>query len=421
MSINFNVLGLSFKGTPIEVREKLALDEQESGQLLQFITDFTEIQEALVLSTCNRTEIYFSSNEGDPATILKGLATIKGIPYKELAPYFTHNTQNNATVEYLFRVSMGLEAQVVGDIQISNQVKRAYQQSADMNLAGPFLHRLMHTIFFTNKRVIQETTFRDGAASVSYAAKELVEDLTNEIIEPRVLILGMGEIGADVARNLVDSRITDVTVVNRTKSKAESLAAECGFTVGDFTNLRQLVHDSDVIISSVSTHEPLITLSLIDETAIVTHKFFIDLSVPRSVDLDVERVPGVLVYNIDDIQEKASAALQRRMSAIPDVENIIIESMAEFRDWSKEMMVSPTIKKLKNALEDIRQAEIEKYMRTASPEEVKIIDKATRSMIQKILKYPVLQLKAACQRGDADNLIETLTDLFDLEKQRQEK
>ena len=374
-----------------------------------------------MLSTCNRTEIYFSSHEGDPATILKGLATIKGIPYKELSPYFTHNTQNDATVEYLFRVSMGLEAQVIGDIQISNQVKRAYQQSADMNLAGPFLHRLMHTIFFTNKRVVQETTFRDGAASVSYAAKELVQDLTNEIVEPRILIIGSGEIGEDVARNLIDSSIRNVTVVNRTRSKAEALAAECGFTVGDFEELKKYVLDSDVVISSVSTHEPIVTLGLIDPTAIVTHKFFIDLSVPRSVDLEIESVPGVLVYNIDDIQEKASAGLQRRMDAIPDVEDIIEEAISDFNDWSKEMMVSPTIKKLKNALEGIRQAEIEKYVRTASPEEVKIIDKATRSMVQKILKYPVLQLKAACQRGDADNLIETLTDLFDLEKEREEK
>ena len=191
--------------------------------------------------------------------------------------------------------------------------------------------------------------------------------------------------------------------------------------MGDFEELKKYVLDSDVVISSVSTHEPIVTLGLIDPTAIVTHKFFIDLSVPRSVDLEIESVPGVLVYNIDDIQEKASAALQRRMDAIPDVEDIIEEAISDFNDWSKEMMVSPTIKKLKNALEGIRQAEIEKYVRTASPEEVKIIDKATRSMVQKILKYPVLQLKAACQRGDADNLIETLTDLFDLEKEREEK
>ncbi len=417
MSVQFNVIGLSFKGTPIEIREQLTLDENEVQRLLQFLNDFTEVQEALVLSTCNRTEIFFSSENGKPEKIIKGIATIKGLPYDKIASYFKHNEDHDSSVEYLFRVSMGLEAQVIGDIQISNQVKRAYQMSADANLAGPFLHRLMHTIFFTNKRVVQETGFRDGAASVSYAAKELAEDVTREIIEPRVLILGLGEIGRDVCLNLVDSKLKDITIVNRTFSKSEEMAAECGFKTGKFEDLMNYIDQSDIIISSVSLNEPLITKKMVANLEILTPKFFIDLSVPRSIDLHAEEVPGVLVYNIDHIQEKTSEALQKRINSIEAVERIINESLQEFQDWSKEMIVSPTIKKLKNALEEIRQSEMEKYLRTATPEQVEIIDKATRSMVQKIMKYPVLQLKAACQRGDAENLIDILNDLFDLEKQ----
>jgi glutamyl-tRNA reductase len=181
--------------------------------------------------------------------------------------------------------------------------------------------------------------------------------------------------------------------------------------------LRKLIERADVIISSVNTHTPLITKDLLSGMNIVSHKFFIDLSVPRSVDLHLEEIPGILVYNIDHIQEKTSETLERRINAVTDVERIIEESLNDFKDWSREMVVSPTIKKLKQALEDIRQAEMERYMRTATPEQINIADKATRSIIQKIMKYPVLQLKAACQRGDADNLIDTLTDLFDLEKQ----
>jgi len=416
MSTSFNVIGLSFKDTPIEIRELLALDETESARLLQFLKDFTDVEEALILSTCNRTEIFYSAQDAIPENLVKGIATIKGLSYDEIAAYFHHQSDHKASVEYLFRVSMGLEAQVIGDIQISNQVKRAYQLSADMELAGPFLHRLMHTIFYTNKRVVQETAFRDGAASVSYAAKEMAQDITREIIEPRILILGLGEIGIDVCRNLVGSSINDVTIVNRTASKALEMAEECGFKAGNFSDLPDLIDHADVIISSVNTHEPLITKDLMGQLEIISHKFFIDLSVPRSVDLHIEEIPGVLVYNIDHIHEKTSETLDRRMHAMKDVERIIDESLKEFNEWSKEMVVSPTIKKLKQALEDIRQSELEKYLRSASPEEMKIIDKATRSMVQKIMKYPVLQLKAACQRGDAENLIDTLTDLFDLEK-----
>ncbi|MCA6075539.1 glutamyl-tRNA reductase [Fulvivirga sedimenti] len=417
MSVHFNVIGLSFKGTPIEIREQLALDESEVQRLLQFLSDFTSVQEALVLSTCNRTEVFFSSEDGQANDIIKGIATIKGLSFEDIVKFFQHKADHEASIEYLFRVSMGLEAQVIGDIQISNQVKRAYQQSADVNLAGPFLHRLMHTIFFTNKRVVQETAFRDGAASVSYAAKELAEDVTREIIDPRVLILGLGEIGLDVCRNLVDSKLKDITIVNRTFAKSEEMAAECGFKTGKFEDLMYHIDHSDIIISSVSSHEPLITRKMVANLEILTPKFFIDLSVPRSIDLHAEEVPGVLVYNIDHIQEKTSEALQKRIDSIESVERIIDESIAEFRDWSKEMIVSPTIKKLKNALEEIRQSEMEKYLRTATPEQVEIIDRATKSMVQKIMKYPVLQLKAACQRGDAENLIDILNDLFDLEKQ----
>src|SRR5690606_25690246 len=136
-----------------------------------------------------------------------------------------------AAVRHLFRVSLGLEALVVGDMQISNQVKRAYQWTADAQLAGPFMHRLMHTVFFTNKRVVQETPLRDGAASVSYAAAELIEELTRNIHHPNILVIGLGEIGTDLCKNLTKLETENVVICNRTLSTAEELAESCGFKV----------------------------------------------------------------------------------------------------------------------------------------------------------------------------------------------
>lgn len=412
----FKIVGLSFKQTPIEIREQLALDEMECKKVLDFVKEFTNAEEALVLSTCNRTEIYYSSEEDLTLDIIKGIAVIKGIASENIEGYFSSQLDAGEAIRYLFRVSMGLEAQVVGDIQISNQVKRAYQWSADVDMAGPFLHRLMHTIFFTNKRVVQETPYRDGAASISYAAKELVEDLSSEIVSPRILVLGLGEIGKDVCKNLRDSRFNSVTIVNRTPDKAEEMAAECGFTTAAFAQVEEEISKADVIISSVATKDPFITREIIEKIDIVSFKFFIDLSVPRSVDLHIEEIPGALVYNIDHITSKVSDALNRRLEAVPDVERIIDESLEEFESWSREMVVSPTIKKIKSSLEEIRTRELEKYLRNATPQEAALIDKATKGMMQKIMKLPVLQLKAACQRGDAENLIDVLGELFDLEK-----
>lgn len=420
MQETFKVLGLSFKNTPLQVREKLALDEKNAKRLLKFISDYTEASDLLVLSTCNRTEIYYNHEEDLSKQILKGLALIKGIDEVAVSEYFVSCSDHKEAVQRLFDVSMGLEAQVVGDLQISNQVKKAYQWTADENMAGPFLHRLMHTIFFTNKRVVQETAFRDGAASVSYATKELVEDITSKIEDPRVLILGLGEIGRDVCRNLADSKIKNVVITNRTEEKAIAMAKECNFKSIPFEKATEAIQNADVIISSIASEQPFVTKAIVEKLEILSFKFFIDLSVPRSVEVAIEDVPGALVYNIDSIQNKASEALEKRVAAIPDVKRIITEAIFEFNDWSKEMIVSPTIKKLKSALEDIRKEELARYLKDANSEEAKIIDKVTKSMMQKIMKLPVLQLKAACKRGEAEALIDVLHDLFDLEKQSSE-
>lgn len=416
MHKTFKVVGLSFKNTPLAIREKLALDEVHAKRLMRFISEFTEATDVLVLSTCNRTEIYYCSKKELSATILKGIALLKSID-ESISDYFLSYTKHAEAVERLFNVAMGLEAQVVGDLQISNQVKRAYQWSADEAMAGPFLHRLMHTIFFTNKRVVQETSFRDGAASVSYAAKELVEDISSELKNPHILILGLGEIGRDVCRNLVDSKLKNITIANRTAEKATAMAEECGFKTLPFEQAYDAIQDADIIITSIAADSPLITKAIVQKLEILSFKFFIDLSVPRSVEMSIEDVPGALVYNIDNIKSKTSEALEKRIAAIPKVRTIINEAIAEFNDWSKEMIVSPTIKKLKNALEDIRNEELARYLKDADSKEAKVINKVTKSMMQKVMKLPVLQLKAACKRGEAETLIDVLNDLFDLEKQ----
>jgi glutamyl-tRNA reductase len=415
----FKAVSLSFKKAPLAIRELIALDEAACRRFLHTLHHDLGLTDLLVLSTCNRTEIYYSAERDQSPAIIEALARLKSLTdVASYFPYFDVLDSYNEAVRHLFEVAMGLDAQVVGDLQISNQVKMAYQWSADEDAAGPFLHRLLHTIFFTHKRVQQETSFRDGAASTSYATLELVEELTADIANPRVLVVGLGEIGADVCRHFANSKVfTDVTLCNRTRSKADALAAECNLKVLDFENLVQGLREADVVISSIAYDSPFFTREMVERLDVLSFKFFIDLSVPRSIEAEVEQVPGVLVYNIDTIQSKASAALEQRLASIPQVRAIITDSVLGLQDWTKEMLVSPTIQKLKNALEHIRQEEMDRFQKKLSPEEAKRMDEVTRSLMQKILKQPVLQLKAACKRGEADQLIDVLTDLFDLENQ----
>jgi len=414
----FKSISLSHKTAPLRVRELIALNEDEAKRLMLRLRDFFGLSDLLVVSTCNRTEVYYAFEQDLNAEIARLLLIEKGLTdMDQYLPYFQFFSAHTDAVQHLFEVCVGLHSQVVGDMQIPNQVKQSYQWSADLDMAGPFLHRLMHTIFFTNKRVAQETAFRDGAASVSYAAVDLIDELVGDNQNPNVLVIGLGEIGTDVCMNLDARNMKNITLCNRTQAKTESLAQKHGFRIADFANLTDEIRRADVIISSVMRNEPLITPALLEKLNVLTYKYFIDLSMPRSVDAAVEQIPGVLVYNIDHIRNRADEALNQRLASIPQVESIVAQAVAEFGDWSKEMVVSPTINKLKNALEQIRKDEIARHMKHLTADESEKVEKITRGIMQKIIKLPVLQLKAACKRGEAETLIDVLNDLFDLEKQ----
>jgi glutamyl-tRNA reductase len=417
MHNKFRAISLSHKSAPVQIRELISLSEGEIHSILLKLRDFFSLNDTMILSTCNRTEIYYSHDLDLSTEIIKLIGLEKTLPdvvnYLEYFQIF-HNDKD--AISHLFRVSIGLEAQVVGDIQIANQVKRAYQVSADLNIAGPFLHRLMHTVFFTSKRIVQETSFRDGAASLSYATIELIESLTSNTFQPRILLIGLGEIGEDVAKNMVHLPDAKVKISNRTYSKAAEIADQLAFEVVPFEQVEEAMAEADVIVSSISLPEPFITKTKVKKFDIPSYKLLVDLSVPRSIETSVEDIPGVILYNVDNIRSKATEALEKRLASIPKVESIIGENIEEFFTWKKEMMVSPTINKLKQSLEQIRQEELSRFLKSADEKEFAMVDKITKSMMQKILKVPVVQLRAACQRDQAEEMIEMISDLFNLDR-----
>jgi len=414
MSESFRVVSISYKKAPLQIRERLALDESETKAFYLKLKEVLGVVEALVISTCNRTEVYFKSDLDLSSEVIKLLAVNKGVSSSEIESYFEIINEESAATNYLFEVALGLQSQVIGDQQIINQVKNAYQWSADMQMAGPFVHRVLHTVFYANKRLVQETSFRDGAASTSYVTIDLMESFLPMLVNPSILVLGLGEIGEDIAKTLFEKGIKNVSVCNRTKEKAVEIAKSFEMGVLDYMDLSEKIQYFDVVISSVRAESPVVKAAYLANKKAITYLF--DLSVPRSIESEVENIPGVVLYGLDEIQKRSDEALEKRKSAIPQVKTIISEMVLEVANWSKEMMVSPTIQKLKNALEQIRQDEMSRYLKTMSAEEAEKMDKVTAAMMQKIIKLPVLQLKAACKRGEADTLIDVLNDLFDLEK-----
>lgn len=416
MNQNFRFVGISHKDSPLCLREKLAFQETKTKEFFNKLKEVYGISEAMVVSTCNRTEIYFSSEQHLDRDVMKLACLMKEVDFSEVEAHL-NTKKGTPAIEHLFKVSLGLDAKVLGDIQIINQVKNAYQWSADEDMAGPFMHRLMHTIFFANKRVIQETTFRDGSGSVASVAVSLISTVSGMLVDPRILLIGTGEIGQNVLENLGD--FTDVTIINRTRERAETLASERGYRVADFEMLDEEVNKADVVIAAISSDQPLLQASRIRPS--LTQKLLIDLSVPRVIDESVESVQGVVLYNIDQIEERATEVLESRKLAVGNVENILQEQIADFKNWSDEMAVSPTIQLLKDRLEQIRQEELARYIKKTTAKEYDLINSVTKSMIQKVIKLPVLELKAACKRGEADTLVEALNDIFNLEKTPEKK
>ncbi|TPE46279.1 glutamyl-tRNA reductase [Pontibacter mangrovi] len=420
MQHTFKALTLSYKTAPIPVRETVALNEINCKNLLDKINEFTEARDVLVLSTCNRTEVYYAAEKDLSRELIKLIAIEKGFfATKEVTPYFTSITDHAQAIEQLYNVSLGLESQVVGDMQILNQVKKAYQWAADANMAGPFLHRLMHTIFAANKRAVNETAFRDGAASVSYATVELVEELTKGMENPRVLMVGVGEIGADVCDNFQKSTVRNVIIANRTHHKAVALAQKTGATAVYWEQVWDEIKKADVVVSSVPGDCFFIDKCLLENQVLQTPKFFIDLSMPRSIDAELETLEGVHVRNIDNIRNRATAALEKRLAAVASVRQIVQESMAEFLAWAREMAMSPALQQFKNRLEEIRQREMARYLKNLGEAERAAVEAITKSMLNKIVKLPAIELKAACMRGESEALLNGLSALFQLEEKQE--
>ena len=362
----------------------------------------------MVLSTCNRTEIFYMHDRLLDSSLIKLLGTYQGVGLGEYTDYFDHYEGYSALL-HLFRVGVGLDSQVLGDIQIFGQVKQAYQLSVDADMAGPYLHRLLHTLFFAHKRVSQETSFKDGAASVSYNTVKLVAQHAS--IDASILVIGAGQMGTHVCRHLAKRGYRRVSITNRTEEKAHAVANDCRYQQIPFHYHRKLLPTFDIVISTVSAHCPLYAGS---DFAPSTTKAVIDLSSPRSVAPGGEST-GIKLFNIDDISAMTQATLARRGAEVPKVEQIVSEAIEEFDSWVAETAFSPSIQKFKARLEELRQQSLAAYEKRTDPADYQVADEVSKALLQKIVRLPVLQLKSACQRGEADRLVNLLDELFRLE------
>ena len=414
------LLGVSHRTAPLEVRERLDFASRDLGAAVEAAALRPSAAEVVVLSTCNRSEVYVASQ--DPANAREDLVAFLS-EYHGLAPdTFTphlYAREDSAAAQHLFRVAAGLDSLVVGEPQVLGQVKDAYQTAAARHCAGPLLNRLFHWSFGVGKRVRTETALGEGAVSMSFAAVALARKIFGRLDGRRVLVVGAGETGALTAQHLRSHGVAGIAITSRTAAHAETLAASVAGRAVPWDQLHAALGDADIVVSATGSQRPIITRAQVE--AVTARRrdplFLIDLAVPRDVEAAVGEIEQVFLYNVDDLQQIVDENLSRRGAEVDRAETIVGEEVERFAAWQRSRAAVPTVVALRRRFEAIRQSELARLDSKLSglPAEARTrVDDITRLIVEKLLLEPTEQLKALPDGETQTAYTEVVSRLFAL-------
>ena len=422
-----NLLGISInhRTAPVELREALHLSDEEIRKFIQQ-TKESSFTEGIIISTCNRTEIYAIPN--NDKTSFKNLQELIK-KYKSNFEVKEENFQNfisRESVEHLFRVTSGIDSLLIGDNQIFKQVKDSFVISEEMNFAGVLIRRVMDAATRVGRRAISETSISEGAVTVSYAAVQLIEKIFSNLQKKSALIIGTGETGEIAAKHLRDRGIGRLALTNRSFEKAEKLAAELNTAVFPFSNFKEHLHKFDIVVSATSSEDLILTRADI-ETAMKKRNYasmvLMDIAVPRDIDPESKKIDYVFYHDIDSLNIIVDQNLSKRKTEIPKVEKIIQEELDVFFEWYNSLEAAPTIKTLRDYFESVRAEEVEKNINKFSEDDKEKLEIITKRIINKILHHPTIELRKISESDlraeDTAAKISIIRDLFGLNKNKQ--
>ncbi|MXV84791.1 glutamyl-tRNA reductase [Candidatus Poribacteria bacterium] len=419
-------IGTSHHVAPIEFRERLAFSEEQLIESHQHLRESDQIQESVILSTCNRVEVYAVLNsvrtaEAAGKVLAEFLSRCHQIDTASLKKW-TYLHHNLETIQHLFRVISSLDSMVVGESQILGQVKDAYDTSRSAGSSGPILNRLFTKAFSVGKRIRSETTITTGAVSISYAAVELAKKIFNTLEGKTVAIIGAGEMSELTAKHLIANGVSNVIVANRTYQRAVKVAEKFKGTPLAYDSDLNFLIDADIVISSTNAPDYLIKRQpLVNIMRKRKHRymFLIDIAVPRDIDPDVSKLDSAFLYNIDDLEAVVASNLQDRQQEAIHAEQIVSEEAKRFYDQLQVFQVNPTIKALHQQFRQIADTELQAcfYKTTLSDAQEEAIASMTQAIVKKLLHHPMKNLRGAVNDGDADHgqYIQALQELFVLD------
>ncbi|RQW86779.1 MAG: glutamyl-tRNA reductase [Geobacter sp.] len=419
--MNIIVVGLSHHSAPIELREKLAFNANRIEEPLRELVSLPDIAEGLIVSTCNRVEVYAVTRDiaAGIAQVKRFLAAFHSLPFDVVEPHLYGYHGENA-IRHVFRVASSLDSLVVGEAQILGQVKAAYGYAAEYKSSGLILNRFLHKAFSVAKRIRTETGIASSAVSVAFAAVELAKKIFGSLSDKTVLLIGAGEMGELAAKHFVSAGVGDVLVANRTFERGERLAGEFGGRAVPFDDLFDHLHKADIVLSSTGASHFILVPKKVAEVIRrrkLRPMFFIDIAVPRDIDPEVNSLENVYLYNTDDLQGVVENNLEQRRREAEKAEEIVDGEIGQFLAWLSSLEVVPTIIALRSHFEGIRRAELAKTLaswKDLTPEEEKRLEALTSAIVNKLLHVPTNVLKQTGQGNRTDLYLDALRNLFAL-------
>lgn len=415
------LVGLSHKTAPVEVREKLAFPEDKIDEALIDLMCRPSIEEAVILSTCNRTEIYTLSNDPEkaPDDIIEFFADFHNMNVGDLNGYL-YKKMKLEVAEHAFLVSSSLDSMIIGEAQILGQVKQAYGRSLECRTAGRVLNRLFKEALTLGKKVRTDTDIGESAVSISYAAVELAKRLFGELTHKSVLLVGAGKMSELTAKHLASNGIEKVLVTNRTFERAEEMAEKFDGEALPFNQLASSLAQADIIISSTGAPGIVIRKEQMIE-AMRERKnrpvFLIDIAVPRDIDPDINNLYNAYLYDIDDLQGVVETNMAERQKEAEKAQAMISDNMKNFSKWTATLEVVPTITALRHKADMIRQKELKKavsMLGNVDQAQVDTINAMAQAIINKLLHEPTVKIKELAGEKKGHAYTESLKELFSL-------
>ncbi|HEY8009871.1 MAG TPA: glutamyl-tRNA reductase [Rudaea sp.] len=409
-------LGLNHLTAPLDLREKVAFAPESTAQALSDLARQPGVNEALILSTCNRTELYVEVASGAETVPQRWLLDHHQLTGRRIDEFLYHH-EDNAAVRHLFRVATGLDSMVLGEPQILGQVKDAYQAARAVGTLRTPMERLLQQTFAVAKRVRTDTRIGANPVSVAFTAVRLAERLFANLRDASVLLIGAGETIELAARHLSESRVRRLIVANRTLENAQALAGRFGAYAIAIADLPQHLAEADIVITSTASREPVLNRTMVEDAVRVRrHKpmFLVDIAVPRDIAADVAEVDDVFLYTIDDLKQVIDDNLRSRQIAANEAEAIIELQVEHYLAWRRALDVHNPLTGLRSAAESQRDAALEKARQLLAsgrtPEQA--LEFLAHSLTNKLLHAPSANLRAAALRGDVD-LLRAAEQLFD--------